>query len=360
MELEQSIVGLTCKLIRLRTDHKESANQAVRFVEEYLKSRGAFPQVMENQGHLMLSCFKGQGKRTLVLNGHLDVVAGRDYQFDPVVEGDLLYGRGAYDMLAACAVMIQLFCNIEAAKLPINLILSFSSTEETAGALCTGYMVELGLSGDFAICGEPTNLAVSVMSKGALQVGFTVHGKSAHSSRPWLGDNALLKAYKIYRRIEKLPFAQSINNYFNGASINLSQITGGIVMNQVPDLARMVVDIRYVPGDDPKEIVDSIGSLSSDLEMEVLKLIPAVQVMDDDPYLSLLCAAVKKCTSTQKKTAQHGAADTAFFQMAGIPSVEFGPCGAGHHSENEYVYISSLLAFYDILKEFILSMGQEV
>lgn len=360
MELEQSIVELTCKLIRLRTDHKESANQAVRFVEEYLKNHGAFPQVMENHGHIMLSCFKGQGKRTLVLNGHLDVVGGRDDQFEPVVKGDLLYGRGAYDMLAACAVMIQLFCNTEVAKMPINLVLSLSSTEETAGDMCTGYMVEQGLSGDFAICGEPTNLAVSVMSKGVLQIGFIVHGKSAHSSRPWLGDNALLKAYNIYRQIENLPFAQNANNYFDGASVNLSHITGGVVMNQVPDLAQMVVDIRYVPGGDPKAIVDSIDSISPDMEVEVLKSIPAVQIMEDVPYLSLLCVAVEKCTGTHRKTAQHGAADTAFFQMAGIPSVEFGPCGAGHHSENEYVYISSLLTFYDILKEFICSMGREM
>lgn len=46
------------------------------------------------------------------------------------------------------------------------MVLSLSTTEETSGELCTGYMVENGLAGDFAICGEPTNLAVSVMSKG--------------------------------------------------------------------------------------------------------------------------------------------------------------------------------------------------
>ena len=208
--LEQ-MTELTKRLIGFRSNTAENANRALDFAAGYLRGRGLCPEVMENQGRRMLTCAVGEGPRCLVLNGHLDVVDGREEQYSPRVEGDRLYGRGAYDMLGACAVMMALTGDLADSAPGCRVVLSLSTTEETSGELCTGYMVENGLAGDFAICGEPTNLAVSVMSKGVFRVKARVHGRAAHSSRPWQGDNALLKAYELYRRIEKLPFASRKN-----------------------------------------------------------------------------------------------------------------------------------------------------
>lgn len=347
----QKTVELLEKLIQMRAANTERANQSVLFVNEYLLSHGLAPEVLRNDGHLMLRCGIGRGERTLILNGHLDVVEGHEEQYTPAIYGDKLYGRGSYDMLGACAVMIRLMCLYGQKPPGVRIILTLSSTEETDGEKCTGYLLDHGVSGEFGICGEPTNLAVSVMSKGVFRFRGTVYGKAAHSSRPWQGDNALLKAYDIYRRIQTLDFASRKNIYFDGASINLSKMSGGTVMNQVPDLAEMVVDIRYLPEDKPEEIEQQIKSLSPSMKVERIAQVPAVELNEHDPYLEMLKQAVEKASGKScERIAQHGAADTAFFQMHGIPSVEFGPCGAGHHGPEEYVLISSLELFSKSLK----------
>lgn len=356
--LEQ-ITELTKRLIGFRSNTKENANRALDFAAGYLRGRGLNPQVMENEGHRMLMCGVGEGPRCLVLNGHLDVVDGREEQYSPRIEGDRLYGRGAYDMLGACAVMMELCADLAQAGPGCRVILSLSTTEETSGELCTGYMVENGLSGDFAVCGEPTNLAVSVMSKGVFRVRAQVYGKAAHSSRPWQGDNALLKAYELYRGIEGLPFARRKNSYFDGASVNLSMMRGGVVMNQVPDYAEMVVDIRYLPGEDTDEMLRRIRALDPAAEVEVTGTVAAVALAEDDPFLARLERAVACATKADcVRIAQHGAADTAFFQAAGIPSVEFGPSGAGHHGPEEYVELPSLEVFYGCLEEMVRLMEE--
>ncbi|MGN0405466.1 MAG: M20 family metallopeptidase [Bariatricus sp.] len=353
------ITELLKKLIGFASYTCENSNKALMFAADYLKSHGLQPVIMENQGHRMLTCQTGEGEHCLILNGHLDVVAAEPEQYIPRVEGDRLYGRGSYDMLGACAVMLHEMCILKEKKPACRVILSLSTTEETDGRLCTGYMVENGLSGDFAICGEPTNLAVSIMSKGVLRLKMQVHGCSAHSSRPWQGENALLKAYRIYEEILKLPFVSHRNRFFDGASVNLSKVQGGVVMNQVPDHAEMVVDIRYLPGEDREEMVRRIKELDPDMELEVTAFLDAVEAKEDDPFLKRLTASVTAAIGDEcRLIAQHGAADTAFFQEKGIPSVEFGPRGGGHHGPSEYVEISSLEEFLKCICHMVSAMEE--
>lgn len=345
-EDERELAELTGKLIRFASCTAERANEALDFAAGYLREAGFAPEILENQGHKMLMCRAGDGPHCLILNGHLDVVEGKDEQYSPRQEGGRLYGRGGYDMLGACAVMLCAMKRMKENPPACQVVLSLSTTEETDGALCTGYMVEHGLCGDFAICGEPTNLAVSVMSKGILRLKCLVSGKAAHSSRPWEGENALLKAVEIYHKICGLPFASRSNEYFQGASVNLSCLKGGRVLNQVPDEAEIVVDIRYLPGEDRAELLRQIQALAPDMEVEVLAEVDAVETGREVVELGMLTEAVTEATGAPcRLIAQHGAADTAFFQKGGIPSVEFGPCGAGHHGPEEYVETASLEVF---------------
>ena len=72
-----------------------------------------------------------------------------------------------------------------------------------------------GFIGDFAITGEPTDLHVGIQAKGVLAFRLNVHGRAAHSSTPWLGDNAVLKAIDVFRRIESLPFSRESSELFD-------------------------------------------------------------------------------------------------------------------------------------------------
>ena len=88
-----------------------------------------------------------------------------------------------------------------------------------------------------------------------------VQGAPAHGATPWLGDNAVLKAIDVFRSIESLPFARHSSDLFDRPSINLGRILGGDALNKVPDTCVIDVDIRYLPDQDPDEILEQVSGL---------------------------------------------------------------------------------------------------
>ena len=141
----------------------------------------------------------------------------------------------------------------------------------------TDATVARGLGGNFAITGEPTNMHIGIEAKGVLVLRIEVHGRAAHSSTPWLGDNAVLKAVDVFRSIESLPFARESSAMFDRPSINLGRIVGGQALNMVPDHCTMAVDVRYLPGQDPATIVDAISAIP-DIEVTRTFVHPTVTV----------------------------------------------------------------------------------
>src|SRR5205807_3763430 len=152
---------------------------------------------------------------------------------------------------------------------------------------------EMGYLGDFAITGEPTDMLIGVQAKGVLLLRIEVRGRSAHSSTPWLGDNAVLKALDVFRAIESLPFARESSEMFDRPSINLGRISGGDALNKVPDLCQMAVDVRYLPGQDPGEILAQVRAIP-DVEVTRTFIFPPVTVPRNHPYVRALSEAVSR------------------------------------------------------------------
>ena len=100
---------------------------------------------------------------------------------------------------------------------------------------------------------------IGVEAKGVLAMRIVVHGRAAHSSTPWLGDNAVLKAIDVFRAIESLPFSRESSEMFDRPSINLGRIEGGDALNKVPDACTMAVDVRYLPGPGSGEILAQVA-----------------------------------------------------------------------------------------------------
>ena len=219
-------------------------------------------------------------------------------------------------------------------------------------------VVRGGFSGDFAITGEPTDLHVGVQAKGVLAFRLHVHGRSAHGSTPWLGDNAVLKAIDVFRRIESLPFSRESSELFDRPSVNLGRIQGGDALNKVPDLCQMVVDIRYLPNQDPGDILEQIRSIPDIEVVKTFTRVPAY-VSRSNPYVVALVAAVGRLTQGESMSVgRDGASDAVSFLEAGIPAVEFGPAGAGHHGPEEWVSISSLARYRQALCDFVLQLPE--
>jgi succinyl-diaminopimelate desuccinylase len=220
----------------------------------------------------------------------------------------------------------------------------------------TDRSVRLGLGGDFAITGEPTNLHIGVQAKGVLVMRIDVRGRAAHSSTPWLGDNAVLKAIDVFRAIESLPFARESSELFDRPSINLGRIEGGDVLNKVPDHCAMAVDVRYLPHQDPSEILAQVRQIP-DIDVKRTFIWPSVTVSRSDPYVRALHDAIARSTHIEViSVGRDGASDAAAFIRAGIPAVEFGPAGAGHHGPDEWVSVSSLARYRRALGDFVRTL----
>ena len=232
-----------------------------------------------------------------MFHGHLDVVPGRPEQFQPRVEGDRLIGRGAYDMKGGLAAMMCALKDIAAQDgVRVRFVCVPDEESEEIDERSTDAVVASGLGGDFAITGEPTNMHIGVQAKGVLAMRIVVHGRSAHSSTPWLGDNAVLKAFDVFRAIETLPFSRESSEMFDRPSINLGRIAGGDVLNKVPDRCAMAVDVRYLPGQDPGEILAQVRAIGA-IDVTRTFIHPPVTVSRSNPYVQALRDAVSRATS---------------------------------------------------------------
>src|SRR3954462_15289301 len=182
----------------------------------------------------------------IVLHGHLDVVPGHESQFEPRVEGDRLFGRGAYDMKGGLAAMMCATRDLAAqSAVRVHFVCVSDEESDEAEARGSDYLVEKGYTGDFAITGEPTDLHIGIQAKGVLALRIEVAGTAAHGSTPWLGDNAIMKAVDAFRRIEAMPFTRESSEMFDRPSVSLGRIMGGDAMNKVPDICTIDVDIRF-------------------------------------------------------------------------------------------------------------------
>jgi succinyl-diaminopimelate desuccinylase len=285
------------------------------------------------------------------------VVPGREEQFEPRVEGDRLYGRGAYDMKGGLAAMMCALKDIEGQdRVAVRFVCVPDEESEELESRSTDAVVAGGLRGDFAITGEPTDMHVGVEAKGVLALWIDVHGRSAHSSTPWLGENAVLRAVDVFRTIESLSFSRESSEMFDRPSINLGRIAGGDAVNMVPDECQMAVDIRYLPGQDPHEILDQVRQIPG-IEVTRTFVHPPVSVPRTDPYVQALRESVRRAiTGEALSVGREGASDAAAFLAVGIPAVEFGPAGEGHHGPEEWVSVSSLARYRRALGEFVRTL----
>jgi succinyl-diaminopimelate desuccinylase len=349
--------ALTERLITYDTSTLEGMQSAAGFVKGWLEARDVEVTGTVHNGRPVLAATVGSaGVPTIVLHGHLDVVPGWPEQFTPRIEGDRLYGRGAYDMKGGLAAMMLALHDLTAQdRIRVHFVCVADEESEEVEQRGSDYLVEQGYVGDFAITGEPTNMHIGIQAKGVLAMRIEVTGTAAHGSTPWVGDNAVLKAIDVFRQIETLPFARESSDLFDRPSINLGRIVGGDALNKVPDLCLIDVDVRYLPGQDADDIRRAVDSLPDASVVKVFHRRPAI-VERDDPFVQALGEAISRIappSGEQLSVGRDGASDAISFLEAGVPAVECGPVGDGHHGPEEWVSVRSLGDYRRALVEFV-------
>jgi succinyl-diaminopimelate desuccinylase len=349
--------ALSERLITYDTSTLEGMQAAAGFVKGWLEARDVeVTGVMHNGRPLLAATVGPESGPTIVLHGHLDVVPGREHQFEPRVDGDRLYGRGAYDMKGGLASMMCALHDVASQeRVRVHFVCVSDEESDEVDDRGSDRLVKDGYLGDFAITGEPTDLHIGIQAKGVLAMRIEVTGTAAHGSTPWVGDNAVLKAIDTFRQIESLPFARESSELFDRPSINLGRIVGGDALNKVPDFCVIDVDVRYLPGQDADAIRAAVEALPDVHVQKVFHRQPAI-VGRDDPYvqaLGIAIARVAEPTSERLGVGRDGASDAISFLEAGVPAVECGPAGDGHHGPEEWVSIRSLSQYRSALVEFV-------
>ncbi len=355
--------ALAERLMSYDTSRPEQIHAAASFVVGWLERDGDLAvSTVEHNGLPVLVAEVGPAAGPcVVFHGHIDVVPAFAPQFVARREGDRLIGRGAYDMKGALACMLCAVKDVaEQDRVRVKLVCVPDEESEDVEDRATDRLIADGLRADFAITGEPTDLHVGVQAKGVLALRVEVSGTAAHGSTPWLGDNAIIKAHDTFRRIETLPFSRESSDLFDRPSINLARIAGGDAFNKVPDRCSMDVDIRFLPNQDPGEILSQVRALGDVEILRVFTRAPAI-VSRRNPYVLALRDGVSRSVEGEAlSVGRDGASDAVSFLEAGIPAVEFGPTGGGHHGPQEWVSLASLGAYRRALRDFVHALPQRL
>src|SRR5207248_1158598 len=213
-------------------------------------------------------CGAVSGARPAVLlAGHLDTVPLQEGDFPARRENGRVYGRGASDMKGALAVMIELWKRLDRGPLPLELVLLFYDREEGPIAQ-NGLRAALEKRPDlrrasFALCLEPTDLSLQVGCCGSMHATLTFQGRSAHSARPWQGENAIHKAGALLEPLKAQPPREvRIGELTYREVISVTRIEGFTGRNVVPARCDLNLNFRFAPGRSLDEAEEEVRALA--------------------------------------------------------------------------------------------------
>jgi len=334
--------------------------EMARFIGDWMRKEGLEVEIVEaapGRPNVVGIARGSGGGKNLLLNGHMDTVgAGNmpDAHSPRVVDGKL-YGRGAYDMkggLAACMVAAA-----QARKQPLrgDVIVQAVADEEYASvgtqAVASGYKA------DGAIVAEFTELQLILAHKGFVWLEVETVGKAAHGSRPDLGVDAIAKMGRVLTGVEELDQrlrSRPTHPLLGSGSVHASLIEGGREISIYPDRCLLSIERRLLPGETPESaeaeiagILDAARSTDPSVQAKVRRGLdrPPLETPEDSAIAMAVQAAAKKALGHRAAIAGVPFwTDAALLHGAGIPSVLFGPAGAGAHADEEWVELASVQA----------------
>lgn len=302
------------------------------------------------------------GGRTLMLNAHTDTVgvAGMTAPFTPRVDGNRLYGRGAYDMKGSLAACMLAAVRAKALKLRGDVIITAVSDEEYA-SIGTASIVKQWRA-DAAIVTEPTHLNLCVAHRGFVWLEVETYGVAAHGSRPELGVDAIAKMGHVLVGLEELDRtlrAVPTHALLHSGSLHASLIAGGQELSSYPARCLVGVERRTIPGETTAVVVGQIQAILDRLaatdphfkaEVRTTLVRDPFEIAQEAPIVDLLRQQIRQHLGHEPTIyGDKPWMDTAILSTAGIPAVIFGPTGAGAHAVEEWVDLESVAQCTDVL-----------
>jgi succinyl-diaminopimelate desuccinylase len=231
----------------------------------------------------------------LCITGHIDTVplGGAAWRKDPFageVDADRLYGRGSSDMKSGVAAFVVAALAMRdrlAGTAGVTLVITGGEETGCEGAFhLARKQGALGRAGAIVVA-EPTANYPLVGHKGAFWVEARVHGVTAHGSMPERGDNAVYKAARAALALERFDFATPAHPLLGAPTLNVGTFHGGLNINSVPDLARIGIDIRTIPGQDHAALLERLRAhVGKDVELATILDVGGVHTDAQDAWVA--------------------------------------------------------------------------
>jgi len=352
-DLSERLAARTLELVRIPSESRQEA-AALRAV------RHAMPwePSADRDACLLYLPLRRDDVPLVLLAGHVDTVpkAGSP---SAARRGNVIVGRGAADMKAGCAVMIEVALDLTSTPLgpDVDVGWVFFGREELASdesaliPMLEGSGRARGAA--LAIVMEPTDNAIEIGCLGNLNALVVTRGVAAHSARPWLGDNAIHRAVGALKSIADLPVRDvDVEGLTYREAVNVTMINGGIAPNVIPDTVTAHVNFRYAPTHTPGEAEARLRELlifEPQVEVQVVSNSRPGPVTLSNPLVGRLRAAGD--LPVRPKQAWTPVAE---FAEVGIDAVNFGPGDPQYaHRDDERVEIPALVRSHEVLRSFL-------
>ena len=321
---------------------------------------------------------RGRGK-SLMLCGHVDTVGveGMTAPFDPVERGDRIYGRGSQDMKGGVAAMIDAARVIAGEGLAAGRLIIAAVVDEEYASIGADALVTRWRA-DAAVVTEPTDLRIAIGHKGFAWFEIETRGRAAHGSRPLDGRDAIIRMGRVLHALERIDRTlQSAPPHplMGTASLHASLIEGGRELSSYPDRCNLKLERRTISGETDAQVRAELEQMLARQRAEDPEFEASLTPMFSRPSYELAAThplpvtlqqvlgtppgGVGAAVGSPPSARQPGEAsaligmsfwtDAAVLGAAGIPSVLFGPGGAGLHSTEEYVEVRHVLRCRDAL-----------
>jgi acetylornithine deacetylase len=307
------------------------------------------------------------GGQSVLLTGHTDTVSLLNMEGDPLdgrIEGDRLYGRGAYDMKGGLAAILGAVEALRRGGFQPHgdVILGFVTDEEYLSIGMDALVQRV--KADAAILTEPTELQLCIAHKGFAWVNLVTQGLATHGSLYEDGIDAIAHMGRLLSALERMErdiFPARQHPLLGRASAHASMISGGLGLSTYPDRARLQVEHRLLPDqtdDDAlnwwRREIDALHAadprFQAEVELEFYR--PGYEIALDAPIVQTVQRAATTITGQAPEIYGMWAwLDSAILGRSGIPTVILGPGGEGAHAAVEWVSLSSVFDCARILAD---------
>ena len=371
------LVGLLERLVAIDTQNPPGNEaQAAAMLAENLRDTDFTVEVKtvaEGRANIIARFDNGDGP-CFAFNSHVDTVpVGNGWTSDPfrLTERDgRLYGRGA------CDAKGQVVAMVEAGRLLLaerdawrgTLLLTLVADEEIDGTGSKA-VVRQPPHIDMVVVGEPTSNAVYAAHKGCYRPLIRVFGRAAHSSRPELGDSAILAATRLIRIFDERDRELRTHSHplVGNAALSVTRISGGIGDNIIPDLCEIVLDRRLLPSETLEDVEAEVQALlaragrESDVKAELTRVRamagPAETPVDAPLVREAVAIASAHGVTLPQPSGLTGGCDLVHFRNTGSVGIVLGPGSLEvAHQPDEYVPKDDLARAAMIYRDIAIAM----